>query len=438
MKTLTRVLAALLTFLMAIGVHPSTADLPSAVAMQPPILAYLKESNVWLHPLPEGPAQQFTQSGRVSSLAWSQSGSWLAYQENEQLWVLQPWTHERKAIAQPVTGYTWSPKADTLAYTTPTGTTLLDLDSGTRQEFAGIAATTWSRDGQELAYVTRELLDGKGSGGEPLHRVTLWRLNRVTGQTYPVFDGGQPSAFDLLPVGWANQDQEILVWPDPQFSASLLADGTALWAIPKQGGAPRVLVERMLIHQDGLTLTDDGQFLVVSEGGDRLTWRGKHITAIDLRNNEKKTLTPEPLAAIQPAVSPDGQHIMYVAGPAPSEQQLDDMAGGRVALELLQQRRLWLSDRNGAHQRQLTHDDSYRDEHPVWSTDGKSIVFVRFDRQGKASLWFTDLVQGDVRQIMTGLSYSPFDRSTSQAAQLFGNYGHISINSFDIAWGTSD
>ncbi len=52
---------------------------------------------------------------------------------------------------------------------------------------------------------------------------------------------------------------------------------------------------------------------------------------------------------------------------------------------------------------QLTSDPSYRDEHPVWSADGKSILFTRIDQTGAASIWRVPSAGGQPQLVQDGL-----------------------------------
>jgi hypothetical protein len=55
----------------------------------------------------------------------------------------------------------------------------------------------------------------------------------------------------------------------------------------------------------------------------------------------------------------------------------------------------------------LTTNLSYRDEHPLWSADGKYILFARIDTRGRASLWCIPLENGSARQVVDELTPTP-------------------------------
>ena len=60
--------------------------------------------------------------------------------------------------------------------------------------------------------------------------------------------------------------------------------------------------------------------------------------------------------------------------------------GTAEMLARLMGQKLWVQT-VGEAAKQLTGDPAYRDEHPVWSRDGRNILFTRIDAAGKASIW---------------------------------------------------
>ncbi len=87
---------------------------------------------------------------------------------------------------------------------------------------------------------------------------------------------------------------------------------------------------------------------------------------------------PEPVrGVVAPAVSPDGQQVVFTA--------LGD---------------IWLLDAaRGATPRQLT-DDPFVDVQPVWSRDGRRIAYAT-DREGSLDIWVRDMDSGAERRVTT-------------------------------------
>ena len=50
--------------------------------------------------------------------------------------------------------------------------------------------------------------------------------------------------------------------------------------------------------------------------------------------------------------------------------------------------------------RQVTWDARYRDEYPIWSRDGESILFIRVDQQDVATLWTIAIANGTPQKLL--------------------------------------
>ena len=59
---------------------------------------------------------------------------------------------------------------------------------------------------------------------------------------------------------------------------------------------------------------------------------------------------------------------------------------------------------DGSVHRQLTDDPAYRDERPLWSADGSTILFPRLDEKDQASLWLASLQDDKPRRVADQLA----------------------------------
>lgn len=239
-----------------------------------------------------------------------------------------------------------------------------------------------------------------------------------------VYDAGSPASSGLIVAGWSADGKDILVWPDPAFSASLLADGTPLEAVPAAGGAPRQVSDAMLTYSDFLAVAPAGSYLAVAQGAGRETWTRKRIAIVEPAAGKSQPLTPTTLAAVQPAWSPDGQRLAFAAAP-----DIGAVGGAAPAKAALAKRRIWVMDRDGGGQTQLTNDAAYRDERPRWSADGGQILFARLDGAGQASLWLMNTDGSSLTKVADNLALP----SSSANPVWFGSYGHLDWDSA-FAW----
>jgi hypothetical protein len=115
--------------------------------------------------------------------------------------------------------------------------------------------------------------------------------------------------------------------------------------------------------------------------------------------------------------------MAYVAMP-------DEGQGAEPARRALMQRRIFVANTRGAPQpRQLTDDPAYRDEYPLWSADGASILFARFDAEDHASLWLVSAQGGEPRRVVDALVTAP------QPSPLWlGYYGHVDWDTLFDWW----
>jgi Tol biopolymer transport system component len=204
---------------------------------------------------------------------------------------------------------------------------------------------------------------------------------------------------NLIPARWTPNGRELLFWKDPDFSASLIADGLDLYRISMEGGKPRETMANTLVHSEVLQFSPDGNELALVEGSGRETWREKRLASLEMATGRLRHLTAADRIALSPAWSPDGKWIAFVSAPAAKERS-GVVDARRVSMD---QRRIWLMRPDGSEAHALTNDPKYRDEYPIWSRDGSRVLFVRVDSAGKASICLIGMDGGRPRRIVTGI-----------------------------------
>jgi Tol biopolymer transport system component len=75
--------------------------------------------------------------------------------------------------------------------------------------------------------------------------------------------------------------------------------------------------------------------------------------------------------------------------------------------------------------RALTNLNAYRDERPLWSSDGNYLLFARFDAKERASLWVISSGGGVPRQVVDELTPAP---------DTLESFGHVSWDAYYDWW----
>ncbi|HXF69196.1 MAG TPA: hypothetical protein VNK89_05275 [Thermoflexus sp.] len=357
-------------------------------------VAFIAGGDVWVVDLDADQRTRLTRDGRNSHPSWSADGRWIAYRKGDQLWVVEVSTGKELSVSEtPVSAFAWSPVGNRLAYlSVAEGLVIWDANWKNRQTLveSGTANTlmrfAWDVTGEWIAYEV--------SGRE-------WALRKVS------LDGNSLTLYTTTDItriphlaDWTPDGLWLLTWVGPA-SASAEVDGLPLCLVSAVGGAPRCLEQKMLLYSDWLSWSPRGQLAFIAGAG-RETWVNKGLAVINLASLAVHwMITPADQAPIQPAFSPDGTRIAYSAGPAtPAEAAY---ARRDVAMA---QRRIWVIEVPSGQKRRLTHDDRFRDERPLWSSDGDYILFARIGEEG-ASLWLMRSDGSNLRQVVSELTPQP-------------------------------
>ena len=424
-----------------LGVHPPTLGLntetfftlrsvlPAGASFGR--LAFVRDGDLWLRALPDGPEHRLTTDQHNDEPRWSGSGAWIAVRHQassaapaatEEVVVLSADGGGRHLLGTTSRGgdIAWSSSADRLAFIEDDHAVVVDATGSQRVELPHTTSVAWSPDGAWLAYVRLDTLAPASGGQPPPRRASLWRVRSDGADAQLVFDAGAPSSEFLVLAGWAPDGSHILFWTDRGFSASGMADGVPLEAVPAAGGLPVAIVPTMLAYPDFLAWAPrDGQRLALVRGGRRPSWFGKSIGVIQL-GGALSDLAQADSVELFPAWSPDGQWLAYTTAPAVQTE------GGNEARAASSQRRIGIMHPDGTDRRVLPSVPAAQDERPRWSADGRMLLFSRVVNGARPQLWLMHADGSDPQLVADNLDVQALTGAAATAdAAWNGFYGYL-------------
>jgi Tol biopolymer transport system component len=402
------------------------------------LLAYVQSGDIWIRDLPDGRPLRLTQDGLNSSPRISPSRKWLAFRKGDgQLWIMRNDGESAQYVSlKKVMHFKWAPGLDVLAFiekgelrTLETGKSESRiLVPSPPQEHTGALEFLWSPDAKWLAYEYMEKRDV--AEDEWPWKNSIRKVNVESGDSeeiiaYPPPDEeGVPGNTSL--AAWVGN--RIYLWQCGVMSVSIMADGCPLYFLDFDNKQKELDIVSLL-YRDFLAFSPNGRILAVSEGSDRLTWNNKRIKTVNLESKEERVLTEGEITAFSPVWSPDGVLIAYVAGPETGT----DPESESDALTVMAKRGIWLMNADGSDNRQVTGDNGYREECPLWLADGRHLLFTRFDAQQNPTLWLTRTDGESEKNVTEALS-----SYIIQYEEFLDYYGHFQREKlFDLATGRS-
>lgn len=244
---------------------------------------------------------------------------------------------------------------------------LIDCDD------AVCSGASWSPDGAFLAYSRRTSDEFAAGATSPPQ---LWLLNLATGEDGPVFADSQQLTFEPR---WSSDGQYLsYLSPDLGGVGTLnLEDGSTQFYETATGepGIWRPGTTQLLIN---FLRQVENQYVI-------------HLFLIDAVEQTQWNLSGD-FALVEdgsPAWSPDGSQIAFLR---------KELSGPGSTLG----KQLWLMNSDGSNARALTTDPDSDHGQPVWSPDGRYLLFHKLALKGPnitLSAWVLDTVMGESWQI---------------------------------------
>lgn len=259
-----------------------------------------------------------------------------------------------------------------LSLTAATGTTQQIFPAGN-----AISAAIWSPDSQHL-------IVAQTSASQPTQ---LWQLDpsdHPIDKPLAVFTSPDPSPEGIVFGDWSPNQRYLLFWVDPERSASILADGTALRVFDLQTGKVQLVTAAGEYGRDTVALLNpryhswapDSSRLAVTLGGYRSAQINKWLALYDPSAGTTTVVVSdtEQIPGIV-AWSPKGDQIAYAAVNAsetsPETADLTTFDNPPIA-----GRRIYLLDPQTGQHVPLNDAEIFQDA-PLWKADGSLLYYVQ-------------------------------------------------------------
>ncbi len=189
------------------------------------------------------------------------------------------------------------------------------------------------------------------------------------------WDGADGENIDIYLQALGGSPIRLTSDPAPETHPALSPDGTLvafvrggrrLIVVPRGGGPERDIGD---VQDPRITFTPDGRAIAAGGPASLAGGSGSGLSLYPLDGSARRALTTPPAGVVDiaPAFSPDGTRLAFQRIPTTAVSDI------------------WVANARGGQARRLTFDDRSL-EGPVWTADGRSLVFASA-RLGAGRLW---------------------------------------------------
>jgi Tol biopolymer transport system component len=233
------------------------------------------------------------------------------------------------------------------------------------------SSPSWSHDGELLLFSQRNASEFGAAAVSPPR---LYIMHVASGETAPVFADSQKLGFEAR---WSSDNQWI-TYLSPDFV------GVGVYNL--ETGAERFYPTQTgeaAVWQPGATRFVMNEQRMIGERS------AIHLILVDPISDTRVNLSGEAALVEDGAAvwSPDGEWIAF-------RRNITDGPDATLT------KQLWLMRSDGSQARPLTNDPAIDHGPPVWSPDGKTLLFHKFPLKGPdivISVWLMDVASGEQR-----------------------------------------
>ncbi len=363
-------------------------------------VAYVQQGNIWVLDA-RGRRTRLTRDGHDAAPRWTTGGQALLFHRQLRSRIETLRWQPGKGIRQLRDGL-WSPDASAVAMVrvgshAQSATTVWVARHGQAVRITPLEPAfrwyplAWSPNSRRLALSRFAISPPTKPGQEmPPTSASLWVTIGAGARTHlkrlplPPVSRGHPGWPDI--VFWSPRGRFLTVGVGPNTPCgSCRADGRPYYAISTASGTV-VPLGTALGPDETISWAADDSYVVLSIPAGRETYENKHLVRVDPITGMRRSLSHDAhWADIEPAVSPGGSLIAFARGHVLRTPDVSTVA-------LIASRHLFLMGAHAARPHRLMNAPGWTDQAPVWSADGRWLLFVRWRRheQGQAAaaaLW---------------------------------------------------